>query len=394
MRAEGSLTASMPRSAGRLSIASIILTGMAGATPIMVMPGLLANLSIPIALKTSQIALVSASEMVGIALTTAAISAGLDRLDRRRAAFAALALLIPANVLSFLTEDWTVLVAARFLAGLAAGALQGIVSASIATTSTPDRIFATYSTSNLIASTMLLGLLGQFSAARHPQGLFILLIIITILAMILVRWLPAGPAAKARQRASQGRKTHGAAALAATFALLVGIGLTWPLVGMIGLARHMSGEAVANTLSIATMAGILSGIAIFAIGNRIGRNIPIFIGTTGVIVADMLFIFGESKAAFVASCVIHMFSRVMIFPYYSGIVATLDPSGRLSALWMTMQFAGLAAGSFLAAGPTLSSDRLPYVIALPCFALAMAMMIYAERGTRCSAGISSGGLPK
>lgn len=378
------MTTPRPHPIGLLPIASIVMTGLASAAIIVAMSGLLAGLSTHIGLTSSQIALVNSSEMSGITATTLAVAAWLGRLDRRLATLVGLVLLIVANLASAFATTFVVLIIARFIAGIAAGALQGIVSASIAATPTPDRIFAIYLTANLTATTIMLWLLSQFSAAGHPQWLFMTVVAMAVVAIVLRRWLPAGPAANGQATATgaQYPLMYGVAALLATFILLVGIGLTWPLVGMLGLERHLSSEAVASTLSFATIGGIVASILVSTGGNLWGRKLPLLLGAAGLGIASLTFVLQRDQASFAAAAFIFMFSWILILPYCAGVVATLDPSGRLSVLWITVQFAGLAVGPIIAAGLVLSSSNLPFYVAFACFCLATALMTYAEHGSR------------
>lgn len=384
MVAKASLAAPAPHPAGVLPIASVVLTGLASAAMIVAMPGLLASMSAQLDLTSSQIALISSSEMAGITLTTLVVAAWLHRLDRRRAALAGLVLIVAANLLSASAASFPVLVATRFAAGLAAGALQGIVSASIAATAIPERIFAIYLTANLTATAILLGVLSRLNAVGHPEWLFMIIVALAIGAILLRRWLPAGPMASATNaiKLARPRFLHGVAALLGTFVLLVGIGLTWPLVGMLGLERRFSGESVAGTLSLATVGGIAASVLVSAAGNRLGRRLPIVAGAAGLCISALTFVLGSGQTSFAAAAFLFMFCWVLILPYCSGIVARLDPSGRLSVLWMTMQFAGLAAGPVMAAGLVLSSTDLPFYGAVACFCIAAALTIHAERGSR------------
>lgn len=383
MNGEATLAMSAPRPVGLLSVASIVLTGLASAAIIVAMPGLLAALSAKVALTGSQIALINSSEMVGTTATTLAVAAWLNRLDRRKAAFVGLVLIVLANLVSAFATTFLVLIGARFIAGLAAGALQGILSASIAATPAPDRIFAIYLTANLTTTTVMLGLLSRFSAASHPEWLFMSVVALAVLALILLGRLPAGAARQpTADRMAKPGHGYGPAALLGTFILLIGVGLTWPLVGVLGLNRQMSGEAIASALSFATMGGIVASLLVSAIGDRAGRRLPISAGAAGLCIAVSTFVFDDGRASFVAAALIFMFCWVLILPYCAGLVAALDPSGRLSVLWVTMQFAGLATGPVIAAGLLLLSDALPFFGAFICFGIAAALTLYAERGSR------------
>lgn len=384
MNGEATLAMSAPRPVGLLSVASIVLTGLASAAIIVAMPGLLAALSAKVALTGSQIALINSSEMVGTTATTLAVAAWLNRLDRRKAAFVGLVLIVLANLVSAFATTFLVLIGARFIAGLAAGALQGILSASIAATPAPDRIFAIYLTANLTTTTVMLGLLSRFSAAGNPEWLFMSVVALAVLALILLGRLPAGTATGQPTADRMAKPSHGygPAALLGTFILLIGVGLTWPLVGVLGLNREMSGEAIASALSFATMGGIVASLLVSAIGDKAGRRLPISAGAAGLCIAVLTFVVDDGRASFAAAAFIFMFCWVLILPYCAGLVAALDPSGRLSVLWVTMQFAGLATGPVIAAGLLLLSDALPFFGAFICFGIAVALTLYAERGSR------------
>lgn len=373
-----------PVSVGVLPVASVVLTGVASSAIIVAIPGLLAGMSTHLDLTSSQIALVNSSEMAGITATTLAVAALLGRMDRRRAALVGLILIILANLLSAFASTFLSLIAARFIAGLAAGALQGIVSASIAATPIPDRIFAIYLTANLMVTTIMLALLSRFSAAGHPEWLFITVVALAAGAALLLRWLPAGSAANDKKAENIGQHPviYGLAALLGTFILLVGIGLTWPLVGMLGLERQLSGETVARTLSFATIGGIAASILVSAGGSRLGRRLPILVGAAGLSIAALTLVLQTDVTSFTAAAFVFMFCWILILPYCSGVVATLDLSGRLAVLWITMQFAGLATGPVIAAGLLLSSPDLPFYVALACFCVAATLILYAERGSR------------
>jgi MFS family permease len=384
MNGEAALSVPVPRSVGVLPVASIVLTGLASAAIIVAMPGLLAGMSMNLGLTGSEIALITSSEMVGTTATTLMVAAWLGRLDRRKAAFAGLVLILLTNLVSAFAPSFLLLIGARFVAGLAAGALQGILSASIAATPIPDRIFAIYLTANLTTTTIMLGLLSRFSAAGHPEWLFLSVVTLAVLAILLLRWLPSEPVALQPQATAGTRSSHGygPAALLGTFILLIGVGLTWPLVGVLGLDRDMSGEAVASALSLATIGGIVASLIVSGIGDKAGRRLPISAGAAGLCVAVLIFVFDSSRTSFAAAAFIFMFCWVLILPYCAGLVATLDPSGRLSVLWVTMQFAGLATGPIIAAGLLLSSAELPFYASVVCFGIATALTLYAERGSR------------
>ncbi|AJR23566.1 hypothetical protein TZ53_07400 [Sphingobium sp. YBL2] len=384
MNGEATIGMSTPPSVGLLPVASIVLTGLASAAIIVAMPGLLAGMSTKLGLTDSQIALINASEMGGTTATTLIIAAWLSRLDRRKAAFVGLVLIVLANLVSAFASTFLLLIGARFVAGLAAGALQGMLSASIAATPIPDRIFAIYLTANLTMTTIMLGLLSRFSAAGHPEWLFLSVVALAVLAILLLRWLPSEPVTLQPQGTAGTRSSrgYGPAVLLGTFILLVGVGLTWPLVGVLGLDRNMSGEAVASALSLATIGGIVASLIVSGIGDKAGRRLPISAGAAGLCVAVLIFIFDRGQTIFAAAAFIFMFCWVLILPYCAGLVATIDPSGRLSVLWVTMQFAGLATGPIIAAGLLLSSADLPFYGSVVCFGIAAALTLHAERGSR------------
>ena len=376
---------SKPARAGVLQVAAMVTTGIAGAAITVVMPGMLAALAGPRHLSTAQTAWLASSEMAGLTAATVLLAPWVARIDRRWTAALVLLVLIAAHTASLWAPGAGALLAARFVAGVCEGALLGLMSACITGFANPDRIFAIYLTANLALSTGLLKAVATLSAMGRPDWIFLVLIATAVAPLLLAPWLPArtpGMSGPTARKGPQAAVLGGIAGIAGTLVLLIGVGATWPLAGQTGLALGLSAETVARALSIATTAGIVSGLAVYGLGQRFGRRLPIVAGTLALAGAMAGFMHASNAAGFILAASAFMFFWVAVLPYYSGVMALLDPAGRLASLCMAMQLAGLTVGPILAAALLPMGAKAPLWLGMGCTVPALALMLYAERASR------------
>ena len=177
--------------------------------------------------------------------------------------------------------------------------------------------------------------------------------------------------------------------------MFVAIGATWPLMGRLGQSLGLSDEVIAATLSLAAIFGILSGVLVAFLGDRVGRRVPLAVGSLALAGVMLFLSRSEGVAAYRFGAVAVLFLMVFIVPYYTAVMGLLDRSGRMASLSMGIQFAGLAIGPLLAA-PFIASGFGPILTAAAALCLpATALMLFAERaigvGTSWIASPATGG---
>lgn len=333
---------------------AIVLIGAMGGCVLVVLPGVLAAISQERGLTTVDIAYIASAEMIGKGISTLACAAIIATFNRRMLAGLALGGLILANLFSLLIDGYWPLVTARFLAGLSEGTLVAVMAASTAATAAPNRLFALYLTGNLTLSAIFLFILGQLESTGDAHVIFVVFMAASALLLILLRWLPAYPpsgtsAVKSGSSRTSAISTPAMLGLAGTFLIYVAAGASWPIVGRLGLELGIESVVVTRSLSLAGVTGAIAGFLTYLLGDRLGRHVPLTVGAAalGVLMLALPnvvspFGFGLCVCAFMAFLVI-------VTPYYTAIVATLDKGGKMASLSVTMQLCGFAVGPLLAA---------------------------------------------
>ena len=363
---------------------AMIVTGIAGASMMIIMPGVLSALASIRGWSNSEVAILAATEMAGIGFGTFGSALIVARINRRALGCVALVVVIAAHLASAYSGELLAFLGSRFVAGSAEGVLIAVMTASIAGTMHPDRNFAIYMASNLAISTLLLTILRLFIGTGAPQFIFFVLCAIDAIALVLLQLLPGSPAAE-REAPSGESLWHMSSVLGllATLLLFIGIGATWPLVGQIGVVHGLPAKFIATALSVATFMGIVSGLIVSALGTNVGRSGPILIGTTFLMLGMLGLKFANGPVVFAFVVGSYLFFWVFIVPYYTGVMSALDPGGRMASFSMAMQFIGLTLGPLIVSpmlrGHSLSSAIWMGVAICPP---AITMMLVAERRLR------------
>lgn len=291
-----------------------------------------------------------AIEFSGEVLMIFAMSMRIHRWDRRTLAFAGLSIVIAGNLLSMVAGDFASLASARLVAGIGTGVAEAAMCAALAGSDKPTRNFAIYNLALLSVGAVGYMTLPALLDRSGLDGIFQVLIVVAIPAMASLRWLPRfAPAEHDRKFDEPARQSvfdkTAFMALAATGLYFLGAGIFWPFVGEIGRSTGLDTATVAYMLAAAQVAGCVGALLAAILDTRWGRSIPIAVAIVGNLAcfAALLLWPGDSAAVLVAIPVFHLFWLV-VFPYFNGVAASLDRSGRLSVVSMTILSIGLAFG--------------------------------------------------
>ena len=372
------------------SIFAMVVIGIMGSCMAIIMPGFLSALSGMRGLTAAQVSIVASAELAATMLATLAVAPLVATKNRRVIALLALLLIMAGNLATGLLWDYDVLIGARIVAGLGEGAVIVVMASSVAATAMPDRIFAIYIASNLVISTIVFSALRVLTAIGHLNWIFFALIALAALATVFLPLLPAFPPAVTHAPAGAGAPVQPAGSsaaelrtavigLAGTLFFFVAIGTAWPLMGQIGASWGTSAEDVAEGLAASSLVGIFCALFVSWLGTRFGRRIPLIIGSCGLI-AVMFTLTLRQANLFGILCSAFVFWWVFTVPYYMGLMAEADRTGRVVSFSMAMQFGGLALGPLLATlsfkGASAYAGAIWTGVAL--FALAMLTMLIAD----------------
>jgi len=276
--------------------------------------------------------------------------------------------------------------ACQAIAGLGEGGMAAVAVAAIAGTSSPDRNFAINILGNLVSSTLFFGAFSHVMSVNGIRSIEWLLGLLALVFGLGIPWLP--PHALVTERGQKGSASANAPAirwpavmgLFGTLLFLVAIGCVWPVVGKLGANKGLPAPLVSTALTVAGFFGVLSALFVTWLGVRAGRLIPLITCSIGIMGMMFVLLGALGSWEFVVAVVLFMFFWILAIPYFFGLLAALDASGRLVAFSTAMQTTGLSAGQAISAffvGRAAFSSTI--VIGIVMTACAMAATLLAVR---------------
>lgn len=350
------------------AVMATILSGIGGGGPTVVMPVILFAFASARHLTVAETAQLGSAELAGIGLLLVFASGIGMRLRRSLLICAGAGLAAAGNIASIMAPSFDTLLISRVLAGCGEGVLLAAMTATVSGLTSPDKVFGLFFATQLLLCTVFLSAASALVAAGGVNAMLTVLIIfagaITLLSP-LVDLLGREPGRESRDGSALPRPGMVLllTGLAAPLLLYAAIGIVWPSITTIASASDVPAAIISRALTVATAAGIVAGLIVSWCGTRFGRIAPIAGGSGLLALLTASLLFHHQAWAFGLIVVTYMFVWIFVTPYYMGLLAAVDPSGRLAVVSVAMQPAGLAIGQSLCAA--LVAD-LRYAVALKC----------------------------
>jgi len=341
-----------------LALAATLALGVAGSCSSVLLPALIGSFAHLAQLTGAQAAIVASIEMAAMTVSAAIVALSLRWIGVRRFAVGALIGFAVANLVSGLATTMPSLALVRATSGLSEGTLMATMSAALAGGRSPARAFALSMALNLSVSALGFDLLPKLVESCGPAALYYGLAVLAVPGLLLSPWLCAARADRAGEEAGATSGPDNLApivvALFAALALFTAAGAVWAVVGRVGLELGLTEGRVGAVLGGATLAGIVAGLGASWIGGRLSRPTILALSTLLLAAAMIGFPLLRTSGAFPFLTDAMMGCYVLAAPFYLGVVARLDPTGKLAAAFIAVQYAGFAIGPALAA-PFLNS---------------------------------------
>ncbi|MFE9427691.1 MFS transporter [Kitasatospora sp. NPDC006697] len=319
-----------------------------GALPGYLAPAITGRLAADSPLTATQAGAIGSALLLASACAAGALAGRVTRLGQARTARTGLLLLLLGCPLAGIAGPGRplLLLAGCLLAGLGAGTAGAVAATGIAAAARPHRLsvrglLATSATASFLY--LLLPRLG-----RAPALPFLALALLAALAFPLTIRLAAARTGAAATRTA-GRLPHRRAGLALAGGLLLwslAQNALWGISAQLGL--HQAGlteRRVGLVLAVALGGGLLGVLAAGALGDRLGKVLPVGAGTALIAGCVALIAAGRSAGAFAGGEVLWNGLYPLVLSYLLGTAAALDPAGRWTVL------AGVACTLGLVGGP-------------------------------------------
>ncbi len=372
-------------------IAAVIFGTCLGNSGLMLLPFWIGAVVRDLSLGENLVGLIGSVQLTAAAVASLAVSAGIRSLNRRRLAFGAIAVLAIANLGSVYATDVPGLVAARALSGLGEGAVLAVTYAIIAGTGKPDRLFSITQSAMAAFAAIAFFSTPTFIASYGPAGVFGFVAVAAILGAALFAAFPAGAApARAAAKEPRTRAPVNAASLAALLALAIwiaGFQTFWPYMEGIGRGTGLDLQGVGNILAAGFLISILGPVAAVVLGARFGRTLPLTAALLGLGLTVVVITQASSQFAYGAGAIGTLFLLLVAGPFVMGLLAYLDPVGRLAAAGPAFMNFGAAAGPALGAA-ALTAGGYPTLgwTCLALYLLAAVLLFGTARRADADAG--------
>lgn len=347
----------------RSGLVSAVLVGLVGAMVIFVTPGFLALIAQKAGLDDDQLGYIAAWDINAMAVAIGLSTFALSRVRWRLAVGIGLWLIVLGNILTAYADGFTLIAAARVVAGSGEGIAIGFAFAALGRAPHPDRAFAIYLVVGALFSSAFLYMLPSIQLMVAPFWLFIANVALTVLVMLSLRSFPEGYSDEDDIFAGGGKLDMRVAggALLAVFLYFFATGAIWAYSERIGTASGLSPAVIGTGLSLGTLAGVVGAAVAGLLPRRWGRSRPLLI-SAAISIASFLLLLGEVPAlAFIASAMMLLFGWNFAQPLLSGICAEACSRGRVVCAMGSIQTFGTGLGP-AAAAATLASGSFDIAI--------------------------------
>lgn len=321
--------------------------GTIGALTIVILPGIVGVIAESLQLDPGQVGIVMSADIVTMALAMGVTAFLIHKWNWRVLAVIALAILLLGTVASIGADSFESMIIARFIAGIGEGIAVSVAFAIFGGTRNPDREFGIYLVVILSVAATFLYFIPMILVMGGKSWVFALIAVIIVINFFFVSWLPVS---HGEDHPASGPDIQPlpyllvALGLATVFFYFMAQGEAWAFMERIAAAAGLSGETIGAGLALSNIGGIVGALIAALVNIRFGRALPIIISAI-ISIAGLLVLLGEINGLrFGLATILYLFAWNLTQPYFSGIMAELDPKGRVVVMMGAVQTAGLGLG--------------------------------------------------
>ncbi|MET9672950.1 MFS transporter [Streptomyces sp. NPDC006482] len=336
------------RTRGSGALVALVALFTAGYLAPYLLPTVVGRLASGLGLSPAQAGLVGSVLLLGSSTAGFTLAARGERIGPRRAARAGLLAMAVGYGSAAATHTVALVVAGAVLGGLGSGTATAVAAAGIAGQRDPHRASAL----GLLTVSATAGAL--YLTLPHLGGGHAPPLLAIACAAALVWPLTARLASGTRARAGRTEASPtGPLPYRRAGAVLAGGILCWSLAqnalwgvsGRIGLTQAGLSEVTVGAVFAAALGAGLAGVtAAGALGSRLGRAVPIGVGTVLIAGCVLLSSAAGNLASFATGEILWNAVYPVVLSYLLGLAASLDPRGRWAVLVGSASSLGVACG--------------------------------------------------
>jgi predicted MFS family arabinose efflux permease len=362
--------------------------GTVSFLPLLVLPAMVNVLVDEAGLSESFAGWVSSANFFGFSLVALLMAFRMHRVNLRRMATIAFAIVLTADVISaYLAAPTAAFLLIRFITGSASGAAQIAALSAIGRLDDAERGFGLLITLQFIVAALGCYILPVYSAEIGATGMFLLFAACDLLALALARHLPG----RAIDESTGTERKSERNILFAAVTLLALLGYSffeaaytaqYTYLGRLGVSLAFSDHEVGTALMVASLAGIPGAFTIIVVGKRFGTIGPLAFGISIGILGLVILITSGEFAWYLMAGICMGFSWAFCLPFIQALMASLDPNGSALAAGASAASIGVAVGPGLAASVVdVGHYESVFLIAIALLIVSMASFFGSIRKT-------------
>ncbi|MFF9566385.1 MFS transporter [Streptomyces sp. NPDC014685] len=323
----------------------------AGYLAAYLLPTIVGRLSVHLGLGTARAGLVGSALLLSSATAGFVLAGRVERFGPRRPARVGLVLAAVGYGCAALAGSVPLVVAGAVLGGFGSGTATAVAASGIAAQRDPHRT----SSLGLLSVSATAGVL--YLTIPHLGGghrlPFASIALVALLVWPATARLGGGAARTGTAAPATGRLPHRRSGLVLAGGMLVwsmAQNALWGVSGRIGVGQAGLSEVTVGAVFAAALgAGLLGVMGAGVLGARLGRAVPIGLGTVIIAGSIVLSSSAESLGSFATGEILWNTVYPVVLSYLIGLAASLDVRGRWAVL------AGSASSVGVACGPVLGS---------------------------------------
>jgi predicted MFS family arabinose efflux permease len=338
----------MDRNAPATIVAAIAIS-VVGVFALMTQPMIIGIYAESLQFTEQQGNFIVIAEIAGGALASILAMFWIAKVNWRVAIVFALSVVVIGNLVTTTLTDASVITAIRFVVGFfGQGTAFAIGISMIGTTSDPDRNFGFVIAGQVAFGVIaLLALPALASKYQSIGGMYVPLAALSVLALLIVRFIPAGMEFDSHVDGQQAKSSLGLpiTALVAMLIWCCGLGAMWTFVAQIGIKGGVDPLQAYGALSVSSAIAITGSLAAATIAAKgINRFLPVTIALLVQMVMAWLLQGEMNFYEMVIKASIFQIFWNMTGPFYMGAIAASDTGGKVSVLIPAAQTSGFFIG--------------------------------------------------
>lgn len=329
-------------------VVAVIAAQVVGGLVTQMSPLVVGGVIIGLELTEQQAGFVAFAEFIVLSVTAIVIAPFLPKLSFRPLCLAAAVIAVIAQLCSIVMTNLPLLVAMRCIAGVGEGLVYAASLAAVASRSTnPDKLYGYIQVTWAVLSSILFSVGGYLTDLYAHRGIYGLIICITLLLMILFRWLPTGGSASTRAMDTEASATPpwmGLVTLAGIFIYLTVSAAIYTFTAPLGERAGLSTSQIGYALTTGSVVGFAGAVLATWLNIRKGRAVPIAAFSAAFSIIALVLCVNTHPVVFVVALVLSVLFFYFSVPYLFGLAAALDQQGRWAAAAGSAYLLGFAVG--------------------------------------------------